>query len=303
MNQHIDATNSLAESAGTAAGVTPVEVVVAPRSTGPRTTEGKAIASRNRTGHGIYALSPVVEGLESAEDWSAYRQAMLASFAPVGMLEETLAERSILTAWRMRRVSGYETRQLLRPIREQADKHAANDRQRQRQQQFVQWVAMAGDAEPIADSAAQWLLERACEARLAIDEGVPAGGSDTLDGLIEELPEPSTVGEVREVLGHLADRHHTTVAELLSEVQQGLAQEHDAAQRQLAVLRQECLMPDEHTLGQVMRYETHLARLFHRDLHELQRLQAARNGQPVAAPMVMDIDLDGASGATDGSSP
>jgi len=136
MNSHIDATNNLADSAGTSAGVTPVEVVVAPRSTGPRTPEGKAIASRNRTGHGIYALSPVVEGLESAEDWSAYRQAMLASFAPVGMLEETLAERSILTAWRMRRISGYETRQLLRPIREQADKHAADDRQRHRQQQF-----------------------------------------------------------------------------------------------------------------------------------------------------------------------
>ena len=62
-------------------------------------------------------------------------------------------------------------------------------------------------------------------------------------------------------------------------------------------------MPDDHTLGQVMRYEAHLARLFHRDLHELQRLQAARNWQPIAAPLVMDIDLDGASGATDGSSP
>ena len=50
-------------------------------------------------------------------------------------------------------------------------------------------------------------------------------------------------------------------------------------------------------------YESRLARLFHRDLHELQRLQAARNGQPIAPPLVMDIDLDGASGATDGSSP
>jgi len=162
-----------------------------------------------------------------------------------------------------------------------------------------------GVAEPIAESAAQWLLERACEAHLAIDEGVPVGGNDgdTLDGLMEELSDPATVGEVREVLGHLADRHHTTVAELLSEVQQGIAQERDAAQGQLAVLRQECLMPDDHTLGQVMRYEAHLARLFHRDLHELQRLQAARNGQPVAAPIVMDIDMAGASGAADGSFP
>jgi len=47
-----------------------------------------------------------------------------------------------------------------------------------------------------------------------------------------------------------------------------------------------------------MRYESHLARLFHRDLHELERLKAARNGQPVAVPMVMDIDL---AGVADGS--
>ena len=99
---------------------------------------------------------------------------------------------------------------------------------------------------------------------------------------MEELSDPTTVGEFREVLGHLAERRHTTVAELLSEVQQGITQERDAAQRQLAVLRQECLMPDDHTLGQVMRYESHLARLFHRDLHELERLQAARNGQPIS---------------------
>jgi hypothetical protein len=304
MNSRIDATSSLANPAGDTAGVMPVEVVVTSHSTGPRTAEGKAIASRNRTGHGIYAMSPVVDGLESAEDWSVYRQAMLASLAPVGMVEETLAERGILTAWRMRRISGYETRKLLRPIREQTDKHAADDRQRHRQQQFVQWVATAGDAEPIAESAAQWLLERACKARPAIDDGVPDDDSngDTLDGLLEELSGPSTVGEVREVIGHLAARRHTTVAELLSEVQQGIAQESDAAQRQLAVLHQECLMPDDQTLGQVMRYESHLARLFHRDLHELQRLQASRNGQLVAAPMVMDIDAAGVAGVPDGSS-
>jgi hypothetical protein len=33
---------------------------------------------------------PVIEGLESAEDWSTYHQAMLSCLAPVVMLEETL---------------------------------------------------------------------------------------------------------------------------------------------------------------------------------------------------------------------
>jgi hypothetical protein len=68
----------------------------------------------------------------------------------------------------------------------------------------------------------------------------------------------------------------------------------------LAVLCHAQLVPDDHTLGQVMRHESHLARLFHRDLHELERLQAGRNGQRIAAPLVMDIDLDG---IPDGSPP
>jgi len=41
----------------------------------------------------------------------------------------------------------------------------------------------------------------------------------------------------------------------------------------------------------VMRYESHLSRIFHRDLHELQRLQALRQGLPVAAPFAIDVDV------------
>ena len=40
-----------------------------------------------------------------------------------------------------------------------------------------------------------------------------------------------------------------------------------------------------------MRYEAHLSRQFHRDLHELQRLQAMRLGHPVTVPMAIDVDL------------
>ena len=86
----------------------------------------------------------------------------------------------------------------------------------------------------------------------------------------------------------------------MSAVQQDITREQEAAQRRLAVLCHAQLVPDDHTLGQVMGYESHLARLFHRDLHELERLQAARNAQHVAEQLVMDIDL---AGLPDGSPP
>jgi len=47
------------------------------------------------------------------------------------------------------------------------------------------------------------------------------------------------------------------------------------------------------TLSNFNRYEAHIERALFRTLHELQRLQAARKGQPVAAPAVLDIDVAG----------
>jgi hypothetical protein len=84
----------------------------AAKSTGPRTAAGRAMVAKNGIGHGIYALCPVIEGVESEQDWKRYRKAMLASLAPEGMLEATLAERIILTAWRQQRAARFETEQI-----------------------------------------------------------------------------------------------------------------------------------------------------------------------------------------------
>jgi hypothetical protein len=49
----------------------------------------------------------------------------------------------------------------------------------------------------------------------------------------------------------------------------------------------------ENSLAKLSRYETSIQRNLLRMLHELQRLQAARKGQPVPAPQVVDIDVTG----------
>jgi hypothetical protein len=41
----------------------------------------------------------------------------------------------------------------------------------------------------------------------------------------------------------------------------------------------------------LFRYETTLERSLYKALHELQRLQAARAGQPVSPPAVVDVDV------------
>jgi hypothetical protein len=76
-------------------------------STGPRTAEGKVIVSRNATTHGICSNVPVVPG-ECPEEWEAQRAGVVASLAPVGLLEVNLAERAALLLWRLQRLARYE---------------------------------------------------------------------------------------------------------------------------------------------------------------------------------------------------
>jgi hypothetical protein len=42
-------------------------------STGPKTEAGKSAASLNAVKLGMYALSPVVNGLEKADEWEEFR--------------------------------------------------------------------------------------------------------------------------------------------------------------------------------------------------------------------------------------
>ena len=72
------------------------------KSTGPRTAEGKERASQNAVRHGLLAREAVIVG-EDPTEFDAYREGMLATLAPVGPVEEMLAERVVGLSWRLRR--------------------------------------------------------------------------------------------------------------------------------------------------------------------------------------------------------
>jgi hypothetical protein len=72
------------------------------KSTGPRTTEGKAVVSQNALKHGLLAREAVIRG-EDPGQFEFYRDRMLGELAPVGMTESVLAERAVGLSWRLRR--------------------------------------------------------------------------------------------------------------------------------------------------------------------------------------------------------
>jgi hypothetical protein len=49
----------------------------------------------------------------------------------------------------------------------------------------------------------------------------------------------------------------------------------------------------ENSLAKLSRYETSIERSFYKALHELQRMQAARQGKDVPLPIAVDVDVSG----------
>jgi hypothetical protein len=283
----------------------------AKKSTGPKTPAGKALVALNSVAHGFYAITPVVEEMESKRAWTGYRLAMLDSLAPLGMVEMTLAERITLTAWRLRRVGRFEADQI-RLEQEDALEHvgrelgyklnrngAAVDVQelldeakwREERCQRVSALLTAGDETPLSEEDAEDLLWFAFE---------QLGQTDHFDGYCKQLPavEAWNVGRIRQLIRSLSDQYHKLFDEFLRTLSERAGKEWATAhwtakdaRTRVDKYRREHLLPDTESLEKVQRYEAHLSRQFHRDLHELQRLQAARLGNPVALPVAIDVDV------------
>ena len=76
----------------------------AENSTGPRSEAGKQRSSRNAVRHGLTAETDI-EPLEDAEDYSAFEEAIAASFDPETAVERGLILRLVSLLWRLRRAT------------------------------------------------------------------------------------------------------------------------------------------------------------------------------------------------------
>ena len=73
------------------------------KSTGPKSTKGKARASLNALKHGLLAKDIVLPS-EDEQEFEGLRRALITELGPEGSLEEQIAERIVACLWRLRRV-------------------------------------------------------------------------------------------------------------------------------------------------------------------------------------------------------
>ncbi|MBN1393138.1 MAG: hypothetical protein JW947_10095 [Sedimentisphaerales bacterium] len=79
----------------------------AQKSTGPRTPQGKAVASQNSLKHGLLAERDVI-ALESQADFDLYRKQILDELKPVSPMESVLADRIVTLSWRLKRAGRFQ---------------------------------------------------------------------------------------------------------------------------------------------------------------------------------------------------
>lgn len=272
----------------------------AQRSTGPRTPAGRARSSQNALRHGLHARSAVIPRAEDPAAWDAHLASTLASLAPVGPLEVTLAERAALLLWRLGRVARYEHETIATAHRRAPDEVVAEDEEdtphgqtyvdprdglnrcRRRLRALLDVIRLQ-PAERIAG-------KRAAAVGSAVADQI--GGFDFATFSIPHLIPDAlvwanypgwTVGLLRHVVAAMATTAGRDPDDLLAAT---LA----TARRNLAGwkvhvrhldaragdLRRERLLPDPAQLDRVIRYEHHLNRQLTQTLAHLRQLQHSR---------------------------
>ena len=276
-------------------------------STGPKSAEGKAIVSRNAIRHGLLSWKPVIPGFETVEDWDSHHERTLESLAPVGYAETMLAERAALLLWRLDRVSRYE-----REVTAIALEHAEARKQPKLEEaertvetaharvSFAEGLRSLPAGTPLeSEFAARFLEQAAGNADLDLYEmrGWPSFVSD--ESTLEDLE--WTAGRLLECVQVVAKQAKIDADELLDGISETARDSLAHAQKERAKLqtsfdreRRGLLLPDSLTMEKVNRYETTLERSLLKTLHELERRQAARDGQTVPLPVAVDVNVSGA---------
>lgn len=78
------------------------------RSTGPKTPAGKAVVAQNAIRHGLLSRACLMAGEDRAA-LDALRAELFAALAPVGAVEELLADQLVSVVWRLKRAQGMES--------------------------------------------------------------------------------------------------------------------------------------------------------------------------------------------------
>ena len=274
-------------------------------STGPKTSNGKAVSKLNALKHGLRAREVVLRGrciCESPREFAALHQRLLNDLDPVGLSEEMLVEQIATTYWRLRRVIKAESGEITLNV----DNGEWRRKNRDVSMTAMRWGLGGDPAIKMGESAFgnhclyhQWEGVRVSvekEGQLTEDAvksvihfGKPDSLTRELERLrmklqlnLEGLEETAFRAKQKEMaLTYINEK----IRHISGEIDRCEKREDMEEQAQQAAN----VLPSAKTLEKLRRYEISLNKQLYRAMHELERLQRRRLGEHVPPPQVVEI--------------
>lgn len=262
----------------------------AKKSTGPRTSKGKAIASLNAMTHGIFARHAVATGpplMESPGEFLSLLESLRTHFNPQGALEDAIIQQISDVKWKQARLARYEaagvterlyssvsassrkmeesrwTDMHLRKTAAQEDPGTVDADTLRNQIDLVE--RLSGDDGPIEEDE-QYLKFVFSTSMVGLGESSPSDAEDQISKTRDHLR-----GLSKEHRSELANAYRSQMATLLKGMYEKRA---NSVTLESALDRS--LVPDEAELQKIMRYSTYLSRQEERYIEMLLKLQDAR---------------------------
>ncbi len=254
------------------------------KSTGPRTAAGKSIVSGNAVKHGLCARHIIING-ESSIEFEDFKDSLTEQFQPVGMLELLLVNRIIAALWRLRRLGRIEV--------ELFDHLCRPDAVGQDSGSHLPGIAKADIAHDHNFLSPDGNLDR--QALTKHLQSLKTSLQSSVEDISYIEPTSENLFVLSRYLRSLLDCDLPSEdADALNMALQQISEMSDSSCRFAGYSPGQALANDYRThcvTVRFSRYESHIERSLFRSLHELQRLQAKRQGRDIAAPVAVDIGV------------
>ena len=284
-----------------------------------RLSTGPHDATRTRLNslkHGILSKVALITFGEGPEDLEAFQElssSLRQDLAPAGALEEFLVDLVITEAWRWRRVIRYESTLIRKEVDSEIERWQKLENQAgieppRRMKVWDSTANLVWEAEFLAELLSALETDDPLETYPDLWMNVFAVAKERFKVPIRNLlhldrhwnmfPEFPRE-EIDLVISEASRRGNVSSQEFWDAVRKDVRQQHEHVDRNWQNRRRELeregllpRMPNDRDLAKVQRYEANTSRQFYRALHELQRVQAARNGFNPPPPLAVDVDVD-----------
>jgi hypothetical protein len=280
--------------------------------------EGKAVASKNATRHGLLSRLEVLPHVETVKEWEIHFRRTMEDLRPGTYIERLFAERVALNLWRLLRVARYERDATAITAEQRARPPAAVSSRLQdfeKLADFVRRLPDLPDEEETDRKLTVVLLVNVANTVRGVDfwgdeaKGkkpdveLPGGVPDNKVFGVQGMPFTRSLYEIdwdarllRKVLADIANHVGRSLEGLLAQEEEAARTEADKERKELErvgdrLMRLNALL-SRGELEKVLRYETHLDRSLLRYLHELHHLQAVRAGETVQPPAAVDVTVN-----------